>query len=88
MRRLKAMADPTRRRFFGCWGGEMTAGEISAAFISRDRRCSSSQRAESGADLIAGAERATDRHTLNTTVVQDLMTIFLDLFSSKSRSEP
>lgn len=82
---FKAMADPTRRKILRLLGDrEMTAGEISAHFDISAPSMSHHFNVLKTADLILGRRDGQQiLYTLNTTVVQDLMAIFIDLFSTK-----
>ena len=81
---FKALADPTRRgilRFLG--KGEMTAGEIAAKFQISAPSMSHHFSVLKGADLIfARREGQQIFYSLNTTAVEDLMTVLLDIFRS------
>ena len=81
---FKALADPTRRgilRFLG--KGEMTAGEIAAKFQISAPSMSHHFTVLKGADLIfARREGQQIFYSLNTTAVEDLMTVLLDIFRS------
>jgi DNA-binding transcriptional ArsR family regulator len=83
---FKALADPTRRgilRFLG--KGEMTAGEIAAKFQISAPSMSHHFTVLKGADLIF-ARRAGQQifYSLNTTALEDLMTVLLDIFRSRN----
>jgi DNA-binding transcriptional ArsR family regulator len=81
---FKALADPTRRvilRFLG--KGEMTAGEIAAKFQISAPSMSHHFTVLKGADLIfARREGQQIFYSLNTTALEDLMTVLLDIFRS------
>jgi ArsR family transcriptional regulator len=81
---FKALADPTRRgilRFLG--KGEMTAGEIAAKFQISAPSMSHHFSVLKGADLIfARREGQQIFYSLNTTALEDLMTVLLDIFRS------
>jgi len=82
---FKAMADPTRRKILRLLGDrEMTAGEIAAHFDISAPSMSHHFNVLKTADLIQGRREGQQiLYTLNTTVVENLMTIFLDLFATK-----
>lgn len=84
---FKAMADPTRRKILRMLANrEMTAGEIAEHFNISGPSMSHHFNVLKGADLIWGRREGQQIvYTLNTTVVQDLMGLFLDLFA---KSEP
>ena len=81
---FKALADPTRRgilRFLR--KGEMTAGEIAAKFQISAPSMSHHFTVLKGADLIfARREGQQIFYSLNTTALEDLMTVLLDIFRS------
>ena len=83
---FKALADPTRRgilRFLG--KGEMTAGEIAAKFQISAPSMSHHFTVLKGADLIfARREGQQIFYSLNTTALEDLMTVLLDIFRSRN----
>jgi DNA-binding transcriptional ArsR family regulator len=83
---FKALADPTRRgilRFLG--KGEMTAGEIAAKFQISAPSMSHHFSVLKGADLIfARREGQQIFYSLNTTAVEDLTTVLLDIFRSRN----
>ena len=85
---FKAMADPTRRKILRLLGDrEMTAGEIAAKFDISAPSMSHHFNVLKTADLIQGRREGQQiLYTLNTTVVEDLTVIFLDLFSNKESS--
>jgi len=80
---FKAMADPTRRQILRMLGkGEMPAGRIAERFEMSAPSVSHHLAVLKGADLIeARREGQQIVYSLNTTVVQDLMTVLMDLFS-------
>ena len=78
---FKALADPTRREVLRLLrGGEMTAGELAAKFDMSKPSMSHHFAVLKEADLI-GSRREGQQiwYFLNSTVVQDLMTILWDL---------
>jgi DNA-binding transcriptional ArsR family regulator len=81
---FKALAEPTRRgilRFLG--KGAMTAGEIAAKFQISAPSMSHHFTVLKGADLIfARREGQQIFYSLNTTALEDLMTVLLDIFRS------
>lgn len=80
---FKAMADPTRRKILRLLGEkEMSAGEIASHFDISAPSMSHHFNVLKAADLIVGRRDGQQIvYTLNTTVVESLMAIFLDLFS-------
>jgi len=85
---FRALADPTRRKILRMLGdSEMSAGEIAAAFDISGPSMSHHFSVLKAADLIAGRREGQQIvYTLNTTVVQDLMAIFMDLFEKDEKS--
>jgi DNA-binding transcriptional ArsR family regulator len=83
---FKALADPTRREVLRLLrGGEMTAGELSKRFDMTKPSMSHHFAMLKQADLV-GSRREGQQvyYFLNTTVVEDVMTLLLDLFSAGS----
>src|SRR5690348_8140197 len=84
---FKAMADPTRReilRLLG--GGEMTAGQLAERFEISAPSMSHHFSVLKGADLItARREGQQIYYALNTTVVQDLLAVIMDLFATEPK---
>jgi DNA-binding transcriptional ArsR family regulator len=80
---FKAMADPTRRTILRMLRErEMTAGEISSAFGISLPSMSHHFNVLKAADLIVGRREGQQIvYTLNTTVVEDLLAVFFDLFA-------
>lgn len=80
---FKAIADPTRRKILRLLGsGEMAAGEIAKHFSISAPSMSHHFNALRSADLVR--QRRVGQqvlYSLNTTVVQDLLTFFADLFA-------
>lgn len=78
---FKALADPTRReilRLLG--GGEKTAGQLAEHFAMSWPTVSHHFSVLKDADLITSRREGTTIHySLNTTVVEDLMTWAMDL---------
>ena len=83
---FKALADPTRRKILRLLGdGEMTAGEIVSHFNISGPSMSHHFGALKQAGLISGRKDGQQiYYSLDTTVVQDLLTVLMDLFGSKS----
>lgn len=84
---FKAMADPTRReilRLLG--GGEMTAGQLAERFEISAPSMSHHFSVLKGADLItARREGQQIYYALNTTVLQDLLAVIMDLFDTEPK---
>lgn len=78
---FRALADPTRRRILRLLGkGEMTAGEIGEHFPISAPSMSHHFAVLRKADLVlARKEGQQILYSLNTTVVQDLLALALDL---------
>ena len=78
---FKALADPTRREILRLLGnGEKTSGELADHFSMSWPTVSHHFSVLKEADLIISRrEGTTIFYTLNTTVVQDLMTWIMDL---------
>ncbi len=86
---FKALADPTRREILRLLrGGEKSAGELASRFDMSKPSVSHHLAALKQADLI-GSRREGQQivYYLNTTVVQDLLVIILDLFDSEKGNE-
>ncbi|AIE83871.1 regulatory protein, ArsR [Fimbriimonas ginsengisoli Gsoil 348] len=85
---FKAMADPTRRKILRMLGErEMAAGEIASRFEISAPSMSHHFNVLKAADLIVGRREGQQIvYTLNTTVVQDLMAMFIDLFGPNEPS--
>ena len=83
---FKAIADPTRRKILRQLGhGEMTAGELATMFPISAPSMSHHFAVLKAADLIIGRRNGQQIHySLNTTVVQDLLAVVLDLFESSN----
>src|SRR5215213_5754508 len=85
---FKAMADPTRREILRLLrGGEMTAGDLAERFDMTKPSMSHHFAVLKQADLI-GSRREGQQiyYSLNTTVVEDLLAIIWDLFSSNGQT--
>ena len=84
---FKALADPTRReilRLLG--GGEKSAGELAEHFDMTKPSISHHFSVLKEGDLISSRrEGTTIYYSLNTTVVQDLMTWVVDLVGDSKR---
>jgi ArsR family transcriptional regulator len=81
---FKALADPTRREVLRLLrGGEMTAGELSKRFDMTRPSMSHHFSTLKQADLI-GSRREGQQvyYFLNTTVVEDVLTLLWELFSA------
>ncbi len=86
---FKAIADPTRREILRLLrSGEKTAGELAAKFDMAKPSVSHHFTALKQADLI-GSRREGQQiiYFLNTTVVEDLLVVILDLFADGKKSE-
>jgi DNA-binding transcriptional ArsR family regulator len=81
---FKALADPTRRELLRLLrGGEMTAGELSKRFDMTKPSMSHHFSMLKQADLISSRREGQQvYYFLNTTVVEDVLTLLLDLFSA------
>src|SRR4051794_34690700 len=86
---FKALADPTRRAILRLLrGGELTAGELGEKLSNPISKPSLSHHFAvlKAADLIrARREGQQIYYALNTTVVQDVMTLIWDLFPGATR---
>ncbi len=80
---FKALADPTRRKILRMLGEkEMTAGDIAAGFDISGPSMSHHFSVLKDADLVTTRRNGQQiLYSLNTTVVQDVMTSLMDLFS-------
>jgi ArsR family transcriptional regulator len=87
---FKALADPSRRRILKLLqGGSRTAGELADAFDMTKASMSHHFSVLKAAELIRCERRGqTLVYSLNTSVVEDLAAMFLDLFPVKRRREP
>lgn len=79
---FKALADPTRREILRLLrDGEMTAGELASHFTMAKPTLSHHFAVLKQADLVtARREGQQIYYALNTTVVQDLLSVVWDLF--------
>jgi DNA-binding transcriptional ArsR family regulator len=86
---FKALADPTRRRILCLLrGGEKTAGELAEQFDMSKPSVSHHFTVLKQADLIGSRKEGQQvYYFLNTTVVQDLLAIILDMFARGERPE-
>ncbi len=86
---FKALADPTRRRILRMLAhGEMTAGQIAESFSISAPSMSHHFNVLKSADLIRGRRDGQQiLYSLDTTVVQDAMTLMLDVFQKQDKSE-
>jgi DNA-binding transcriptional ArsR family regulator len=85
---FKALADPTRREILRLLrGGEMTAGDLAERFDMTKPSMSHHFSVLKQADLI-GSRREGQQifYFLNTTVVEDLLTIVWGLFSGNGQT--
>jgi DNA-binding transcriptional ArsR family regulator len=80
---FKALGDPTRREILRLLrGGEMTAGELAERFDMTKPSMSHHFTVLREADLIASRREGQQiYYFLNTTVVEDLLTLIWDLFA-------
>jgi ArsR family transcriptional regulator len=81
---FKALADPTRRRILHMLNQrpEMSAGEIAAVFDISAPSMSHHFNVLKEADLISARREGQQiLYSLNTTVVQDLMTMVFEMFT-------
>jgi DNA-binding transcriptional ArsR family regulator len=86
---FKALADPTRREILRLLrGGEMTAGQLAEKFDLTKPSMSHHFSTLKQADLI-GSRREGQQiyYYLNTTVVEDLMTLILDMLGTNGEGE-
>ncbi len=86
---FKALADPSRRRILRLLSkGELNAGQISQEFQISGPSMSHHFSVLKAADLIVGRRDGQQIfYSLNTTVVQDAMTLFFDVFSKETIEE-
>ena len=90
---FKALADPTRRRILTMLNHrEMTAGEIGGRFDISAPSMSHHFGVLKDAGLISSRRQGQQiLYSLNTTVLQDLMTLLLEIFarpSGQARRKP
>ena len=86
---FKAMADPTRRRILRMLSkGELTAGQMAQSFAISGPSMSHHFNVLKHADLIRGRRDGQQIfYALNTTVLQDAMTLFLDVLAKDESQE-
>jgi ArsR family transcriptional regulator, arsenate/arsenite/antimonite-responsive transcriptional repressor len=86
---FKALADPSRRRILKMLGeGEMSAGEIATKFDMTAPSMSHHFNVLKAAGLIRTRRNGQQIfYSLDTTVVQDLMTAMLDLFKVQENED-
>jgi len=86
---FKAMADPTRRRILRMLSkGELTAGQLAQRFDISGPSMSHHFNVLKTADLIRSRRDGQQIvYSLNTTVVQDALTLFLDAFAKDETQE-
>lgn len=79
---FQAISDPTRRQVLKLLhGGSRTAGELAEAFEVSKASMSHHFNILKAADLIRSERRGQQIvYSLNTTVVEDVITLLLDLF--------
>jgi len=85
---FKALADPTRRRILQMLNRqpEMSAGDIAAAFNITAPSMSHHFNVLKDADLISARRDGQQiLYSLNTTVVQDLMTMLFAMFAKDEK---
>jgi ArsR family transcriptional regulator, arsenate/arsenite/antimonite-responsive transcriptional repressor len=82
---FKALSDPTRREILSLLRkGEMTAGELAERFDMAKASVSHHFSVLKQADLITSRRDGQQIfYSLNTTVVEDLLTAILNLFSDR-----
>jgi DNA-binding transcriptional ArsR family regulator len=86
---FKALADPTRRRILQLLqSGEMTAGELAEHFDMAKPSVSHHFNVLKQADLIVSRREGQQIHYgLNTTVLEDVLASFWDLFTGRRAPE-
>ena len=87
---FKAIADPTRREVLRLLRqhGEMTAGELAEHFDMSKPSMSHHFAVLKQADLVTTRREGQQiYYALNTTVVEDLLSIIWDLFSDRRRGK-
>lgn len=84
---FKALADPTRRQILRLLNDrEMTAGDIAAHFQISLPSMSHHFNVLKEADLIVARRQGQAiYYSLNTTVLEDILTVLMDLFPSPKR---
>ena len=85
---FKALADPTRRKILRLLNeGEMTAGEIAGHFHISLPSMSHHFNVLKEADLVSARRQGqVIYYSLNTTVMEDILTVLLDLFPQPKRT--
>jgi DNA-binding transcriptional ArsR family regulator len=85
---FKALADPTRREILQLLRrGEMTAGELAEHFDMAKPSVSHHFSVLKQADLVSTRREGQQiYYALNTTVVEDLLSIIWDLFSTHRKN--
>lgn len=86
---FKALADPSRRRILRMLSkGDLTAGQIGQDFDISGPSISHHFNVLKAAELIRGRRDGQQIvYSLNTTVVQDALTLFLDVFAKPGHQE-
>jgi DNA-binding transcriptional ArsR family regulator len=86
---FKALADPTRREILRLLrGGEKTAGELAEHFDMAKPSVSHHFAVLKQADLIASRREGQQiYYYLNTTVMEDMLSLIWDLFAGKQEGE-
>lgn len=86
---FKALADPTRRKILQLLRrGEMTAGELAEHFDLSKPTVSHHFTVLKDADLVVTRREGQQiYYSLNTTVMEDLMSIIWDLFAPEAGKE-
>jgi ArsR family transcriptional regulator, arsenate/arsenite/antimonite-responsive transcriptional repressor len=86
---FKALADPSRRKILRLLGdGEMSAGDIAGRFEMTAPSMSHHFSVLKNAGLIRVRRNGQQLfYSLDTTVVQDLMTVLLDLFKVRENEQ-
>ena len=85
---FKALADPTRRKLLQLLrGGELAAGELAEHCDMSKPSVSHHFNVLKDAGLIASRREGQNiYYSLNTTAVEDLLTVLMGLFSSSSEN--
>ncbi len=86
---FKALADPTRRKILRMLNaGERSAGAIAEEFAISAPSMSHHFSVLRAADLISGRREGQQIvYSLNTTVVQDLLTVLMDMFPANEEGK-
>jgi ArsR family transcriptional regulator, arsenate/arsenite/antimonite-responsive transcriptional repressor len=86
---FKALADPTRRKILRMLSnGERSAGQIAREFEISGPSMSHHFNVLKSADLITGRREGQQIvYSLNTTVVQDLLTLLIGTFARDEEKE-